>query len=1104
MGELANRLKSLSPERQKYLLEAMPDHLFKAGQTKRLRQLVCEREWFQAQRRQDPSDRSYAAGLELALQACQADPPQLSGLIAPLLISTTLNTLAGKVPIAVLESMTRDGMIEQARFLAEGHQDAADRCGALCNLALTAAGGGDHQTASELLESADQTALEIPDITQRLEGQLAVAGVAYQIGADRAQAVRRLKQIAGQISAIPDERQQTHLQSQVARIADYLGLPDQKQDAVQAIRSAYQNRHRLTPIDRRSLKVDALQAFTEARSETWDVAKFVRHFNLIDRPDDLLILAEWDYTRSSRILDRPGEMLAVLIREANQKKDLQRCQTLIERALSPQGGRIFTLGIENENAFIQVLGEIGQTDLAVRLIGEYLASDPDALHLREALARGAGVRGDLNAIELAAGPISAAPEKNADLGDRLWRIGEGIKHKLKRGLVNTLGRGDFERLQVYLSGYETLREHHPEKAGILWQRITEEGGSRWQRLAQEHIGEQSGESRQLRFIDRLGAVARWLPSGAEGMAELQSDAVDELVFVGNFERALEITNQIIDQNTRADALETIAAELIERAQIQAALEITSKIPNSVIRRRILDAAAEASSALQRSQGDRLATQITTYSRQLSEEELLTVSPAYPSLINRYLTSEHLGEALRLIEPLGKAALMSALPQLAAAAKKQEASSLADHLLRAASNAQPTQGNVHALAVTASLWATMGTGQDGWRERAAQAYRLAKKLHKNSPNLHRQPELPHLAKAAAALGDRSEMDNWRKLALEGYKNAKQILHFQAPPAFDQTLVVIVARQAGMGASTEQIYQDIQQIQNPYYRALAWAEVSVELEGLASRGGYRPKIGELVEMAGDYLIDKFIDKIDDILDASSTSGIESDSWQDEIDSQLGFRIEAALTNASRFLPHVLQQEELSTRLGSIGLMPGKTNEFKERPSRPELSLVKPLSRIIVLFGHHQRYEDVEKTVKATPYRSDLPGVVRTAVSVLIKADEIQRAGAILALLPNRVDKTIPQAILAAHANPESAPKRLIDCLDLPWNEEMLNSVVKAASQLQDQAASRQVADKILHRGHLQGRTDLLLGISALSRPGVDLLDENDWPMLVGEIINTETWW
>ena len=52
MGSLADRLNAMSPERRLYTLQTLPQHLFDAGPSHcaRLRQLVTERDWFEAQR----------------------------------------------------------------------------------------------------------------------------------------------------------------------------------------------------------------------------------------------------------------------------------------------------------------------------------------------------------------------------------------------------------------------------------------------------------------------------------------------------------------------------------------------------------------------------------------------------------------------------------------------------------------------------------------------------------------------------------------------------------------------------------------------------------------------------------------------------------------------------------------------------------------------------------------------------------------------------------------------------------------------------------------------------------------------------------------------
>jgi len=299
MNDLAGRLSSMSPERRAYLLLSLPQQLFKARRTARLRQSVCERAWFQAQIELDASYQSYAAGLDLVIDACEGVPSELPGLIFASLLRATLNTLVSKVPAAALETMARGSSTDQALFFADQHTDPVLHSESLCSLALVLAGRGDLHRANEILESAKEAAGNIPDQESRLEAKLAIVGVSFQVTGDQNQAARGLHLVAGQVPTISDQRRQTHLQAYIARIASLLGEIELEEQSILAIRHAYQRSHKLTPKARRALNLGDINTFGQARGATWDVAKFAIDFKLLDSPADLILLAQWDGERSS-------------------------------------------------------------------------------------------------------------------------------------------------------------------------------------------------------------------------------------------------------------------------------------------------------------------------------------------------------------------------------------------------------------------------------------------------------------------------------------------------------------------------------------------------------------------------------------------------------------------------------------------------------------------------------------------------------------------------------------------------------------------------------------------------------------------------------------
>jgi hypothetical protein len=849
MGDLADRLSGMAPERRLYTLQTLSRHLFEAGPSNyvRLRQLVTEREWFEAQRTFDRSHRTYAADLDLALQASEADEAGLPGLLVISLLRTTLNALAAKMPTHALETMVLTGTAESARYYASQRADPTARCEALGWVALTQAHRGDVKEALETLRSTKEAALAIPEPLGQVEGLCAVA-LGYLKADQLATAVENLEQASALIPSIPDKRRQTHAQANVAIAARELEVSILWEQAVQAIKAAYKRAARTTPTAHRALSSGNIEAF--AKSAPWDVAVFAREFNLLDRPDYLIALAEWDQTRDSHLLDVQHEIPAVVLRTAAAFHDRVIIETIVQKAIVEQSENRFKRLAKISPPLIEALAKIGHVDAAITLVSHHLIEDPDSIWLREALARGAGKRGDLDAIVRAAAPIEPAGQPE-HWGEHLWRLGQSIGHALKRGSWQALGLGDVERLSVLFAGYETLARYHPATAEVLWERITDEGGRSWQRLIRERMGQVNPEKRtKLRYLDRMLALARWMPGDESELGDILQGDIDRLVFVGNFERALEVVGQMHDPDNQSKALWQIAEGLLERGQIEQAVQIAEGIPNSATRQRVLDAAAEAAALLPDEQATGIIPLLVAQSDWLSPEEILAHSPALPALMAVYLQFAPVEDALILIEPLGPEAILASLPALSEAAARQENPGIAPNLITLAEKQAPSRAGVEALAAMAANWAR----GDEWSESAAVAYRIAKDRARRLLPFDQSELLPTLAQAARALADRSELQALFKQARARKKDADIF----PSPTIDRVLVQIAAGLTATGDTLKHTYEPgypiIKEIRDAHHKALAWGEMAVELDRVPPEQLFPRKWGDLLDDAVEVIFDK----------------------------------------------------------------------------------------------------------------------------------------------------------------------------------------------------------------------------------------------------------
>jgi hypothetical protein len=470
----------------------------------------------------------------------------------------------------------------------------------------------------------------------------------------------------------------------------------------------------------------------------------------------------------------------------------------------------------------------------------------------------------------------------------------------------------------------------------------------------------------------------------------------------------------------------------------------------------------------------------------------------PALIASYLQSASADDVPPLIEPLGPEAILTALPALSEIVAKQENLGIAPHLITLAEKQVPSQASVEALAAIAVNWAQEGE----WSELAQRAYRRAREYARHLEFPEPVAVLPALAQAARALADRQGLQALLKQARDAHKAG------YLPWTVDQAVVHIAAGLTVTGDTLKQEYvfdlPVLKVMQFDHYRALALAEMANAVEQISVGQLYRSSPRELFGMAGSFIEDK----IEALIEQEQPETSSQSYWQAYAEESLHAYQTRLLNEALRILPRIRRSNDapLPAAQNHQFAWParvGQSQEIQETPSGAGLSAADALSSLITIFARHGRYDDVQRIVQATPYRSDLPVVVGTAVKELVAVGDAAKASALVEVLRNDREKAIANAYLAASLQPEQATILLKHCLAADWSEPTVTAVAESAAGLPGRKRQR-IVNELLSQGRHRGRSGVLTALVALAPLSDCLMSLAEWRITVEQIIGTESWW
>jgi len=1082
MSEFTERLSALTPERRVYTLGTLPQHLLEAGQYARTRQLATERGWYQAQRTFDRTLSAYTTFLESVLAVSESDNEALPDLLIISLLQTTARSLVTKVPESALGVVAHAGADDEARAYANQRPDRNERVKALLVIARTEANDGARARANDTLRLVQEEANHLSDPAAHVEALCGIARVMFQTTSDPLPCLQMLRQARELAGSIQWDTLRTNALADIAKVARVVGAEDLWRQTALAIGADYSRatRSRATSKKQKSLRR------VRSTEDEWEAARFAQDFDLLDEPACLIAIAEMDGSGYS-YSDFHSDLAAAVIKAATTEGNQATCDVFVKSLLAEPHAKK-----KVGQQLIEALGEAGYTEAAVTLIALHLSHDADALELRQALALGAGRRGEIAAVLRAAESIKPLGKAT----ERLRLLGERVLIRLVRALAHLFGVGEREEVKVLLSGYQALSELHPKAARELLEQVESKFGQRARSSLVEALHRISGDQRSP-LLDLSIAVHKSFPMssgfreflsfGAEQVIEAKFDS---LMRQRDFDRCIALAERVkSDELFQGMLLEKIALKMLADRRIEQALRVTTMILDSRLKTELLRRVSEEAARLPVEGSADLFRQISAQSSHLDKKELLHESKILPAMLTAYLQHESVSDALSLLRLSAPEAIMSLLPVLGAALPASREYQLAPRLIEYASRSEPRSAEqVKALSAMAISWAQV----DELRKLARRAYKIGSELSErlDSPPLI---TLTPLARAARALKD---VRGLRSLV----KRARRI---KAPQRFeswsegwvlDEVLVhatvgLAARRLAKRGLTTYDWRPPWFMEMGSYFRALAMAEVADEF------GATSPRLREvLLKDALERLpFHLFLSEGETSKVASSTSVGKSNRT---------LRRDKAVTAYNRRI-------------------------YQIRPRNEDLS-ADILVRLIRILCRLKHLDWVKRVVCAAPSHSTAPLVLGEAVKQLIAAKRDQDAKLLVQAVDraqresdnvpewwwqsrssfgsfHRKDyKSLPEVFLCASLLPAEREKELTRFLNESWNLETLESVVEVAAGLPSVAARWRLVVEMARRARQRGRLDVLMTIGAIAPFADSFMTTAGLTRLVKQIIDTETWW
>jgi len=1143
MNDLLSRLASMDPEKREAILHQMPGYLIQAGRSEELYTTIEDKNWYMAHREYDPTLRGYTASLDTALREFNEQSTALAHRIVVLYLRSSVQSIQTNIPAQVITEISRSGDIQQARYFASQRTDPLERCDAFLKIASAQAARGERFGTSETLQSALQAVQQISSVEIRVErlfriifkfielrnlaqvekllqdvsslfprmdpknlelirSKIYLLIASYLTNNNSDVFLTGLLEVFQEISSLPDTRIKGQLLGLLASWAEHLKSKDlYKQSSKALIRIFIEPlkpkntfaRPSFLPTSQFPLSQAAGRDFIDTNLIV--LQRIVKSFDLSKNVKNLLALLEWDKKGGHSEIYLDGEALAAVIRAADERNDQGTLKNISEKLSSRSRDDMDYDGLSSCSELIESLAEAGLVDAAIELIAEHLVYIPDDSRLREALAHGAGKRGDIRMIYRAVEPISPKHPPEG-FGNRLSRWKDTISHSLENQAAGLMIPGYSNRIEILLSGYEQLSIHHPSLAKEFLDRLLNESNEKSRAIITKTLNNENVEPYfQGRVfsaaLSTFETVRKWVQKVEllhNDFDDLSESEVGLLLLRKQYEQAIQIVEQMKSESFRNSKFWDIAFALMDDGRTKEAFAITQKVTVTADRQQLIGILTEKLSKL--SNQDTSASQLSSQFQRMPTEEELLNSNALPAMIRSLLVGQSIGYTLEKVRGINSNLVIGCLPSCAEVIARSRDREGAQKLLSFYDRSPDSIMKVRNLASLAISWASIEPLTDLAANVLQQAldryirldlprYRSPLLKENGSQEGNSSNPLPQLAFAARILGDEKALGSIRKLALG-----------QAQDEAKVQVVVADYIKNGKGINSEVYVHDIgYQLEKEYlissslYRGLALAELAFAVRKLPPEIYYRHNPKEKRELLGDYILEKSTNKIframlkaGKIID-KNVSQNELDSALKEIDEGIyeswdGALAEDARSGLKRRCDALLNEAQY--------VIVGKQNDrFSSLQSKESVTLAF-LEKLIHLYARHRTWKSLHELVKAFKNGGSplLPEIITLCMKELVLVKQFGKINELAELLPEQKRPPAVKIYLAISGHAKNEYDKLNHLIKDSMDPQTIQAIGIAIGHINDIAMRRKLATNLFRSPILQGRKSFLMALEYLA--------------------------
>lgn len=1171
MNDLLSRLASMDPEKREAILHQMPGYLIQAGRSEELYTTIEDKNWYMAHREYDPTLRGYTTSLDTALREFNEQSTALAHRIVVLYLRSSVQSIQTNIPAQVITEISRSGDIQQARYLASQRTDPLERCDAFLKIASMQAVRGERFGASETLQSAFQAVQQISSIEIRMErlfriifkfielrnlaqvekllqdvgslfprmdpknpllirSKIYLLIASYLTNNNPDVFLTGLLEVFQEISSLPDTRMKGHLLKLLTSWAKHLESKDLYEESSKALIRIFIEplkpkntftRPSFLPTPQFPLSQGAERDSID--TILTDLQRTVKSFDLSKNVKNLLALLEWDQKGGQGEFYREGEALAAVIRAADKRNDQSTLKNISEKLSSRSRDDMDYDGLSSCSELIESLAEVGLVDAAIELIAEHLVYIPDDSRLREALAHGAGKRGDIRMIYRAVEPISPKHPPEG-IGDRLSRWKDTISHSLENQAAGLMIPGYSKRIEILLSGYEELSTHHPSLAKEFLERLLNESNEKSRAIITKTLNNENVEPYfQGRFfsaaLSTFGTVRKWVQKVEllhNDFDDLSDSEVGLFLLRKQYEQAIQIAEQMKSESFRNSKFWDIAFALMDDGRTKEAFAIAQRVTVTADRQHLIGVLTEKLSKL--SNQDTNASELSSQFQRMPTEEELLNSNALPAMFRSLLVDQSIGHILEKVRVINSDLVIGCLTPCAEVIARNRDREGAQKLLPFYDRSPDSIMKVRNLASLAITWASIEPLTDLAANVLQQALDLYTRLDlarfkvqfpllkgQESQEGNSSNPLPQLASAARILGDEKTLGSIRKLALG-----------QAQDEAKVQVVVADYIKNGKGINSEVYIHDIgYQLEKEYlissslYRGLALAELAFAVRKLPPEIYYRHNPKEKRELLGDYILEKSSNTIFRAM-FKALKFVDKNVTQDELESALkeigggvyeswdGALAEDARSGLKRRSDALLKEAQY--------LIVGKPSDRFSSLQSKEAVTPPFLEKLIRLYTRHRAWNSMQELVKAFKDGGSplLPEIITLCMKELVLVKQFGKINGLAELLPEQKRPPAVQIYLAISGHAKNEYDKLNHFIKDGMDPQTIQAIGIAIGQINGIAVRRKLAENLLRLPILQGRKSFLMALEYLAPLGSNLMGLDEWRKCVFKIFQLDSCW